>query len=393
MINEQYYIAELISRYIAGSITPEEEIKLNEWRESSPQHEKLFQDICSTETFEQYFRSATQFDKQRGWEQLNQKMRFLKRKSRLLKLCRYAAIFMLPLVLGVFLVNTLAPYENSIAEQMEKQNIQILPGEKKATLTLGSGTVIDLKKTPATTVEEEDGTAIAIDAENLNYRQEKAVKTEKIIYNQIDVPHGGEYSLLLSDGTRVHLNSMTTLRFPVRFVEDRRVVELNGEAYFEVTPHTKPFIVRVDGMEIEVLGTVFNISSYQQQNHQTTLVEGSVKVRAADGNSCVLKPSEQAYMKQDSNKLGVRKVDVMEYTSWINGKIYFKDARLEDIMDQLARWYDIDVFYLEPSVKNVRFGCNVNRYKEITPFLELLEKTDKVDISIQGKTITFKHNN
>ncbi|MCD7898615.1 MAG: DUF4974 domain-containing protein [Bacteroides sp.] len=292
------------------------------------------------------------------------------------------------------MVYTLIDQEDTVTEQMNKQNIQIGPGEKKATLTLGSGTVIDLKHTSETTVEEVDGTSISIDPESLNYPQtDRIAETEEVIYNQVDVPRGGEYSLFLSDGTKVYLNSMSSLRFPVRFIGDQRMVELVGEAYFEVANHTKPFVVKANGFEVEVLGTIFNISSYQNENHQTTLIHGSVKVQTESGFNCILEPSEQAYQKSDSNELGVRKVDVMQYTSWVNGKIYFRDARLEDIMNILARWYDIDIFYLEPSVKNLRFGCNINRYKEITPFLELLERTEKVDISIQGRKITFKHNN
>lgn len=394
MINKDFHIAELISRYLSEAITPEEEATLNDWRESSPNHEKLFQEVCRTENLVNYLQASNRFDKVAGWEQLNQKLRFTRRRNHLYQLGKYAAVLIVPFLVGLLTVIALKDNDLTVAEQIDEQQFYILPGEKKAVLTMGNGATVDLKANPETTLQEEDGTSISIDADALNYElTEVSPVAEKEIYNKIDVPHGGEYSLMLSDGTKVYLNAMSSLRFPVRFINNQRVVELEGEAYFEVAKSSKPFIVKVDQMEVEVLGTCFNVSSYKGEKYQTTLVEGSVKVQTPSGANCILQPSEQAYLKPDSNELGVRKVDVMQYTSWVNGKIYFKDSRLEDIMNTLSRWYDIDVFYLEPSVKNLRFGCNVNRYKEITPFLELLEKTEKVDIVIKGKTITFKHNN
>ena len=393
MIKQHFDISGLIARYLAGTLTPEEEARLNEWRETSLTHEELFQKICNSKNFELYCAERKNYDPKEGWEQFDKKIKFIKRKNYLIKASKYAAVFLLPLFIGILVLTNLIPDEKTVAEQMSEQSIIIPPGEKKATLTLASGETMHLKEASETIVQEVDGTAISVDSITLNYNlAQKKVNARKEIYNKIDVPHGGEYSLVLSDGTKVYLNSMSSLKFPVHFVGNERIVELKGEAYFEVSKDTKPFIVKVDGIEVRALGTAFNISSYQEQGHQTTLVNGAVKVTTHDGSNCILNPSEQAYFKPDSNQIHVRKVDVMEHISWINGKIYFKDARLEDIMNTLSRWYDIDVFYLEPGIKNIRFGCNVNRYKDITPFLELLEKTEKLDILIKDKTITFKHN-
>ena len=144
-------------------------------------------------------------------------------------------------------------------------------------------------------------------------------------------------------------------------------------------------------MKIEVLGTTFNISAYPNEEYQTTLVSGSVKVQTENGSNRILKPSEQACITPGSNQINVRNVDTAFYTSWIHGKINFKDQRLEDIMKILSRWYDMNVVYENEGLKNIRFGCNLNRYEEITPFVKLLEKTEEVHVKIEGNTITF-HN-
>ena len=185
---------------------------------------------------------------------------------------------------------------------------------------------------------------------------------------------------------------MSSLRFPVRFGTKTRQVELEGEAYFEVSKTGQPFIVKTKGMDIEVLGTTFNLSAYSGETHQATLVSGSVRVWTENGGNCLIKPSEQAFIMPGSNKIEIRNVDTAFYTSWIHGKINFKDQRLEDIMKTLTRWYDMDVVYADEAAKDIRFGCYVNRYQEITPLIELLKSTGSVNIEVKGKTIKiFTH--
>ena len=144
---------------------------------------------------------------------------------------------------------------------------------------------------------------------------------------------------------------------------------------------------KTKGMKIEVLGTTFNISAYANEEYQTTLVSGSVKVQTENGSNRILKPSEQACITPGSNQINVRNVDTAFYTSWIHGKINFKDQRLDDIMKTLARWYDMDVVYENEATKELRFGCYVNRYNEITPLVKLLEQTGRVTVTVEGKTI------
>lgn len=135
---------------------------------------------------------------------------------------------------------------------------------------------------------------------------------------------------------------------------------------------------------------MFNVSAYPDDHCiQTTLVTGSVRIHTKEGGSIDLKPSQQAELDNESHELVVRQVDVSLYTSWIHGKIYFKDERLEDIMTALSRWYDVNVIYGNENVKNLRFGCNLNRYEEIDPFLELLRATGKVKTKVEKRNITI----
>lgn len=383
MINQDFYIAKLIARYLSKESTEEELTELTEWRKESAEHELLFHQICAEENIKRNTQKRNSFDVGNGWEGVQKKIQQHRFRYRILTICKYAAILILPLVIA-----TIAIYQNSDSNKpVAHFTEQILPGSNKATLTLNNGKTIDLKSTSETELKENDGTTIQVDSTTLNYQLAQNSTTTKDIYNKVDIPRGGEYKLTLSDGTKVYLNSMSSLRFPVQFTQDTRLVELQGEAYFEVSKTGQHFIVKTNDMEIEVLGTTFNISAYAEEEYQATLVNGSVRIRTADGTNRILKPSEQACVTPGSNEINVRVVDTAFYTSWINGKINFKDQRLEDIMKSLSRWYDMEVIYTDEKAKDVRFGCNINRYSEITPFVNLLEKTGKVSIDVEGKTI------
>lgn len=388
MIKQDFYIANLVARYLSGEITPEETIKLTTWRNESAAHEALFQKICNEENQKQHFRQSTSFNPASGWKEVEKRIKKNNNRSRYIKILSYAAVIMFPILFVGISMKFTSPLSLSNEQMLIAQ--PILPGEPKAILTLDDGQTIHINKEAGNLLEKIDGANVQIDSTMLNYQvaQQKAQES-KLIYNKVETPRGGEYALLLSDGTKVHLNAMTSLRFPVTFDNGPREVELEGEAYFEVSKTGQPFIVSTHGMQVEVLGTTFNISAYPREEYQTTLVNGSVKVNTETGKSCILKPSQQATLSPGNNSIQVRMVDAEFYTSWVKGKINFKDQRLEDIMKILSRWYDMDVIYANEKIKDIRFGCNVDRYSEITPFVRLLEETGKVHVKINGKTITF----
>lgn len=392
MLEQNFHIAELIARFLAETIQPKELQELENWRNAAAEHEALFQRLCDQEYMKQQALQRKLIDKQKGWLEVERRIQRAQRRVFLWKVSRYAALLLIPLIIGTVLFNRIEEPAATIVQTASHRNNQILPGEKKAILTLDNGQIIDLKASKNILLEEKDGTAIQVDSSTLNYQsssQAALVSTEKIAFNKIEIPRGGEYSLFLSDGTKVYLNSMSSLRFPVQFKGAKRVVELQGEAYFEVCKNGKPFIVKTLAAEVEVLGTTFNISAYQGEEYQATLLSGSVKVHTEE-ISRLLKPSEQARIAPGGTAVAVQRVDAHDYTSWINGKIHFKDRRLEEIMHSLSRWYDMTVVYQNERVKNLKFGCNLDRDKEITPFLKLLENTGKVSVTINERIITIK---
>ena len=383
MINQHFYIARLIARYLSDEIGEEEQAELTRWRDESPENERLFQEICKEENIKQNMQKRQTFHAEDGWEGVQRKIQRHRFRHRILNICKYAAIFIFPVAIA-----TVAIYKSGNEPQpLSQVEEQIVPGGKKAVLILDNGEAIDLKSTSGVELKEKDGTVIQVDSTVLNYQQAPARTSEKLAYNKVNVPRGGEYQLMLSDGSKVQLNSMSSIRFPVQFAQDCRLVELEGEAYFEVSKTGQPFIVQTKGMKIEVLVNTFNISAYANEEYQTTLVSGSVKVQTENGSNRILKPSEQACITPGSNQINVRNVDTAFYTSWIHGKINFKDQRLDDIMKTLARWYDMDVVYENEATKELRFGCYVNRYNEITPLVKLLEQTGRVTVTVEGKTI------
>lgn len=385
MINQYFYIARLIAKYLSEEIGEEELAELTQWRNESAGNERLFQEICREENIKLNMQKRQAFSTENGWVGVQRKIQHHRFRYRLLNVCKYAAILILPLAIATFAIYKSNTYDTP--HPVTHATEQIIPGGKKATLMLDNGETIDLKSTSGVELKEKDGTVIRVDSTALNYRQVLDRSSDKLAYNKVNVPRGGEYQLTLSDGSKVHLNSMSSIRFPVQFAKDCRQVELEGEAYFEVSKTGHPFIVKTKGMDIEVLGTTFNISAYADEEYQTTLVSGSVRVQTENGSNRILKPSEQACITPGSNQINVRNVDTAFYTSWIHGKINFKDRRLEDIMKTLARWYDMNVVYGDEATKELRFGCYINRYNEITPLVELLEQTGRVSVDVEGKTI------
>ncbi|MDR1274127.1 MAG: DUF4974 domain-containing protein, partial [Odoribacteraceae bacterium] len=205
------------------------------------------------------------------------------------------------------------------------------------------------------------------------------------------VPPGGEYSLVLADGTRVHLNAATSLSFPSRFEgEGVREVCLHGEAYFEVAADpSRPFIVRAGGTTARVLGTAFNVNAYAARRVVvTTLVEGRLRV-SGGGETREMRPGEQATYREEEGRLEVREVAAELYTSWKDGYYLFREATLEEIMTTLATWYDANVLYATDRVKATRFTGRLQRFEEIQYLLEKFEETGAIVVTINGNDITL----
>lgn len=391
MLEKEFEIASLLAGYRAGILTDEEKKRLQYWVGSSAEAGTLFKKMEDPAAFRELLTLARRYDRQGAWNKIERR---ISRRSlpNMRKYMAYAALFSLPLVVCYLLLQQNVEDSRPSSSSYTAHHTEIRPGTTKAVLTLGDGTIVDLEKQKAFEMKEKEGTKIFKDSASLNYEKGNASPSAgKTVYNRIDIPRGGEYTLTLSDGSRIHLNAMSSLRYPVTFNGNERVVELEGEAYFEVSKNVKPFIVKTGDIQVKVLGTEFNIQSYKDEEFiGTTLVKGSVCMTEKGKAPVYLKPSQQANFCKKSKEITVETVDVSVYTAWKDGYFRFKDWRLEDIMTYLGRWYDIHVFYARPGLQDLRFGCSISRYGDIGPILSLLQETGKVSAEIKGNTIVFR---
>lgn len=278
---------------------------------------------------------------------------------------------------------------NSLQEEMPLETVSGVWGERQAQLILSSGESVVLNGNDCQ-LTEANGMTIFIDTNGaVNYAVSGEEQTE-LLYNTVITPLGGEYSIVLADGTRVWLNAGTEFRYPVSFTENRREVYLSGEAYFEVRQDkNKPFVVWTGEVQIEVLGTAFNVNSYNSDRVEAVLVEGSVNVSNVT-DKINLRPGQRGTVLKSEREIRVDEVDVYVYTAWKDGNFVFENQTLENIMEQLSRWYDVDVFYTREAVRQECLSGEMTRYREIRSLLYYFEQISEVRFEIKGRTIIVK---
>ena len=268
---------------------------------------------------------------------------------------------------------------------MEGKNVPIaaehvIPaGSKSAVLKLADGRVVKIGQ-ESMSIRETGGSVVTYEGGLLSYSSDSIVPKE--LFNELEVPVGGECFVRLDDGTEVWLNAGSKLKFPTIFKGDQRVVELEGEAYFEVRKdEAHPFIVKTVSMNVRVLGTSFNVRSYVNEHDVTaTLVEG--KVAVSDGEvEKMLVPGEQAVYIKETGKMEVKEVDVSLYTAWHSGKFIFRNETLEDMMIYLSRWYGFKYRFIDDQAKRVQLGARLDRYDNMNPIVEMLRKTGLVNVT------------
>lgn len=208
--------------------------------------------------------------------------------------------------------------------------------------------------------------------------------------NIVQVPYGGTYILRLQDSTRVYLNSGSSLEFPSLFAKSERRVKISGEVYFEVTHDDKrPFIIEVEDAQIRVLGTSFNVKAYPEEEHiYTTLVEGKVGFTEDSGENRILTPGQQLIFEKRNGKMFVVPVNTQLYTAWKDGLFWFQDTALEDILKIVGRWYDLEIFYVNPEVKDIQYSGKMRMYSAVEDILRKFEKSGEVYFSLKGRTLT-----
>lgn len=308
-------------------------------------------------------------------------------RMRWIRFARVAAVLVLPVLLGVGAWWLLSREKDSAA--LLSQVEEVSPVSPKAYLTLETGQHVALGQQGQTTMQ--DGSVMRQDSAVVSYAGLEKADKSKVVFHELNVPRGGEYLLVLSDSTRVWVNADSRLRYPVRFEGKREVYLLAGEAYFDVArDEALPFVVHTSRGQVKVLGTEFNVNTYDKEaGVVTTLVEGSVQF-AAPGKavkSVVLKPGDQL-LTGEGNDWQVREVNVAEYVAWKDGEYVFNHQTLENLMKIVERNYDVTVFFASEECKSLRFSGDLKKYDKVEKFLQFIETGGDVRFVIKDRTIT-----
>jgi transmembrane sensor len=306
---------------------------------------------------------------------------------------KWAAAVLIVAVLGsvVYLVsNKDKPASGDLAKKDTLNNQQkIAAPDNKARLTLTDGTVIALDDSGNDTLVQEGGIKVVkLSKGILSYQGNRTGVLETSV-NTVSTPAGGQYRLVLEDGTNVWLNVASSLRFPPVFQGKERIVELTGEAYFEVAHDARrPFHVKLNGLTVEVLGTHFNINSYRDESAaKTTLLEGSVRI-SANKQQVLLRPNEQLVFDHSSQRIQkLQNVNIEDVVAWKEGRFRFHQMSIEAIMRQVARWYNVEVEY-KGRITNELFSGDVSRQEDVDQLLDILRATKIVSFQLEGNKIT-----
>ena len=376
-----YDIAAIILAYLRDEVDEEGQRKLKVWLEESDSHKTLFARIQDEKMQYEDIQKILSYNAGGAWQVVQQKAA-RRRRKRLTRVYRVAVSVVI--IFGVAIAFLLREEATTVVPVVKVE--EITPGRSMAKLTVASGDVYHLDSLHQvdliTSLAENNGKEVVFIDRQLE-EGEREIK-----YNKVEIPRGGEYQIVLGDGTRVYLNAQTELRFPESFASsEQRLVYLSGEAYFEVTKNpSKPFVVQCKDYAVKVLGTSFNVNSYEgDETSKTTLATGKVEIDM-DGKQTILNPGQQAIIKD--GEVNVREVDVEVYTTWMYENFRFKSESIQEIMTKLSRWYTIDVFYMNEAVKNYHFTGYLPRYAKIADVLELLSLTTNIKFDVKGRTVT-----
>ena len=375
---------ELILKVLDGVATPEEIQNLARWINADSENEAYFNQLKKAWNLT----SGPVSSVEREEKELKNYMVYVRSRQRIYRIrqvFKYVAIIMIPLLGGIY---WLQKEKNSMKPQLVAMESKIVPGEYKATLTTSGGETIVLLPSKQEDIHVQENITVTNGQTGIVY-QNTAKAASVLQYNTLKTPRGGEYTITLSDGSRVYLNASSELKYPVLFDEKKREVRLSGEAYFEVAKDSeRPFYVVTNTVRIKVYGTSFNVNTYNLANIQTVLVEGKIGIQEKNSDvEFAVEPGQLALYDREKGTMEIRDVDVLSYVAWKNQEFVFDGKSLEDIMNTLSLWYDVDVFFQTASLKQLHFTGHLGRYEDISHILDAISGVTQVKFSVKGRTI------
>lgn len=379
MDDQKYRAAQLIVSRMTGMATPAGEEELDRWLEASPRNRRFYDHLTRNAAWGGALESYAAVDHRKAFGHFRRQTGLQARALR--RTMRYAAAALLPAGVALFFLL------RTPAGAGEEWQATILPGTSKAVLVLDGGEEVRLGSGDTLASPQGKVLACAKTASGISYRNPEPASTTE--FNAVYTPRGGEYQVTLSDGSVVYLNSDTRLRFPVAFGDTKREVHLSGEAYFEVAKDSRPFVVVTDRIDVRVYGTAFNINTHDRAKVQTVLVRGEVGVSVRDsGREYRVKPSQMAEYDKADGAMTLREVNTAHYVAWKEGYFVFEDRSLEQIMQTLSLWYDMDVAFADPRLRELRFTGHMRRYNQINVILNAISAGANVRFSIGERSVT-----
>jgi ferric-dicitrate binding protein FerR (iron transport regulator) len=385
-------IAVLIGKHLKQELSEEESRELTAWMEESEDHREIFEQLTNVEYLElavreKYRTRSVEATKEKLDRLIETGGEPIERNGNVRRIWpRLAVAAAILCLLAVSAVYTLRKSKGSDTDVAKTTNTatDIAPGAFKATLKLADGRSIVLDKSTMGQLAEQGSTQVLNKDGQLVYAPAAGAAQAKDLWNTLSTAKGQTYSLLLSDGSRITLNSESSIQFPVSFAGELREVKVTGEAYFQVAHDaSRPFEVKARDMELRVLGTTFNVNAYSDEDAvKATLVEGSIQIRKGVQKK-IIKPGQQAQVLPDDIK--VTDVDVDRITAWKQGYFRFKEDKLSEAMRNVARWYDVEVVY-EGNAAGVEVTGSIPRTANLSELIKMLAAID-IEAKIDGKKL------
>ncbi len=377
-------IEKLFAGYISGSLSEEDHARLMAWAEDSPQRMEILRLLRGESEFGADILRVYDYDQQRVWNAIlkhKQSRRHNRMVGRIWRVA-IAASFAVAILLSSYYIYTLKrekATENHIVST-------VTPGQTGAVLELSTGETVNLSGGEARQLTEADNTQIHVADNQLEVVADD--KSEQPVFSTVKVPVGHEFSLTLSDGSKVWLNAGSQITFPTRFTGRERNVSVSGEVYFEVAHDARhPFIVTAGQMELTVLGTSFNVMAYESEPEiEATLVTGSLQVEV-EGQQLILEPDRQAQWGKEKQELLVRKVYAESYAAWTKGIFVFFDEPVASICRKLSRWYNVEIDASSESLRHMYYSGMIKKYDTFNKVADLMASTDEIVFREEGEKI------
>lgn len=377
-------IEDLILKFLRKEIRPDEERLLQQWIVEDDKNKKLFDELTHKDVLQRKMQAFHVIEKEQKEAAKKELFMQIGAETKVVPINRFkrslgwiAAAVVIGFGVIALTINTLRDKASPVPSANVNSKTDVVPGHDGAILTLGNGKEIVLD-------DVQDGKLTDVAVKNSGQVSYIEGNKENIEVNTMTTPKGRQFSLVLSDGTKVWLNAASSITFPTAFVGRERKINITGEVYFEVAHDAnKPFVVTVKGMNVQVLGTHFNINSYGDQGSiKTTLLQGSIKVSVA-GKQQVVKPGQQAQVSGGDIKM-LSDIDVASTVAWKNGFFSFESVDIKGVMKEISRWYDVEVIY-EGQPKDV-FSGEIDRNLTLKELMKGLADT-KVRYRIEGNKL------